>query len=179
MFLQIALSRDGRFLAVTTWACDMKVRPRTPPFSHCFILSWMQPHCAVPLPLIGTCPLACCIALQSPEAPVLGYGALSKVVSGRIELGFQLILFVGIVSSLYISECVCKRGPCVLQLWELSWARDKSFTGCTRAMELKGHTSGITCVAFNAAATRAATSSKDGHLRIWKLDVRCTPRLQC
>lgn len=155
------------------------------------LLSSMQLRCAVVANgavAARICMLYCSPVSGGSSAPLASAGKWSTLKakdsplmvilwhSSRIPSGAQLI--AGVFAISYLSSCITKQGPCVVQLWELSWARDKSFTGYTRAMELKGHTSGITCVAFNSAATRAATSSKDGTLRVWKLDVRCPPRLQ-
>jgi transducin beta-like protein 2 len=60
-----------------------------------------------------------------------------------------------------------------VKLWELVFARDGLFKACSKAMELKGHTSGVLSIAFSGDSTRAVTASKDGTLRVWKLDVRC------
>jgi transducin beta-like protein 2 len=59
-----------------------------------------------------------------------------------------------------------------VKIWELEFHRDSTFKSCSKAMELKGHTSGVHSLAFNRQATRAVTASKDGTLRIWRLDVR-------
>ena len=59
-----------------------------------------------------------------------------------------------------------------VKVWELCFDRDGSFARCDRAMDLKGHTSGVHSVAFNGASSRAVTASKDGSLRIWRIDVR-------
>jgi WD40 repeat protein len=66
-----------------------------------------------------------------------------------------------------------------VKIWELTFGRDGAFKSCKKAMELKGHASGVHAVAFNAASTRAVTASKDGTLRTWRLDVQCAPRCQC
>ena len=47
-----------------------------------------------------------------------------------------------------------------------------SFKGAKPVMALKGHTQGLTGVAFDEAAAYAVTSSKDGTVRVWRTDVR-------
>lgn len=59
-----------------------------------------------------------------------------------------------------------------VKLWELAHGRDGGFRGCVKAMELKGHRSGVLALAFNPSTTRAVTASKDGSLRVWRIDVR-------
>lgn len=47
-----------------------------------------------------------------------------------------------------------------------------SFKGAKPVMALKGHTQGLTSVAFDSNAAYAVTSSKDGSVRVWRTDVR-------
>eukprot|EP00878_Enallax_costatus_P041432 GHUV01048209.1.p1 GENE.GHUV01048209.1~~GHUV01048209.1.p1 ORF type:complete len:101 (-),score=11.58 GHUV01048209.1:312-614(-) len=57
------------------------------------------------------------------------------------------------------------------QIWEVQWGRD-GYKGLSRVMDLKGHSSQVMSVAFNADGSRTITASKDGTLRIWNTAVR-------
>eukprot|EP00878_Enallax_costatus_P010560 GHUV01011027.1.p1 GENE.GHUV01011027.1~~GHUV01011027.1.p1 ORF type:complete len:367 (+),score=82.44 GHUV01011027.1:462-1562(+) len=58
-----------------------------------------------------------------------------------------------------------------VMIWEVQWGRD-GYKGLSRVMDLKGHSSQVMSVAFNADGSRTITASKDGTLRIWNTAVR-------
>ncbi|XP_076473005.1 transducin beta-like protein 2 [Babylonia areolata] len=57
-----------------------------------------------------------------------------------------------------------------VKIWEVSGTAGE--IKVIRAMELKGHNSGIYCFSFNGDSSRAATVSKDGTWKLWDTDVR-------
>ncbi|KAF5843867.1 WD40-repeat-containing domain protein [Dunaliella salina] len=60
-----------------------------------------------------------------------------------------------------------------IRFWELKWEKGTgAFRGPFKAMELKGHKSQVMCAAISADNKRAVTASKDGTLRVWRIDVR-------
>ncbi|CAD7701929.1 unnamed protein product [Ostreobium quekettii] len=58
------------------------------------------------------------------------------------------------------------------KVWEVQFSRDGTFKGTPKVMDLKGHKGQVTAVAISQDSRKAATASKDGHLKIWNLDVR-------
>ncbi|KAK7499108.1 hypothetical protein BaRGS_00009655, partial [Batillaria attramentaria] len=57
-----------------------------------------------------------------------------------------------------------------VKIWEVTGTPGE--LKVTRAMELKGHTSGVFSFSFNGDSTRVATVSKDGTWKLWDTDVR-------
>jgi len=62
-----------------------------------------------------------------------------------------------------------------VNLWALM-QKEGVFLGCKRALQLRGHTGSVTCVTFSPDCTKALTSSADGKLRIFHIDVRWKDR---
>jgi WD40 repeat protein len=60
-----------------------------------------------------------------------------------------------------------------VKIWNILYTRQNTFQGIRKAMDL-GHRASVLAVAFNRNSTRVATCSKDGYLRVWKIDVRCS-----
>ncbi|KAL8591952.1 hypothetical protein ACOMHN_020430 [Nucella lapillus] len=57
-----------------------------------------------------------------------------------------------------------------VKIWEVSGTGGD--VKVVRAMELKGHNSGVYCFSFNGDSSRVATVSKDGTWKLWDTDVR-------
>ncbi|PVD32850.1 hypothetical protein C0Q70_08297 [Pomacea canaliculata] len=57
-----------------------------------------------------------------------------------------------------------------VKIWEVSGTPGE--LKVTRAMELKGHNSGVSNFSFNGDSSRVATVSKDGTWKLWDTDVR-------
>lgn len=60
-------------------------------------------------------------------------------------------------------------------LWALM-SKEGVYLGCKRALQLRGHKGGVTCVTFSPDCTKALTSCTDGNLRIFHIDVRWKDR---
>ncbi|XP_065190281.1 transducin beta-like protein 2 [Sycon ciliatum] len=58
-----------------------------------------------------------------------------------------------------------------VKIWEVKFSKSGEFLAVNRAMELKGHTSAVYHFSFSADSKRMATVSKDGHFKVWDIDV--------
>ncbi|CAI7750580.1 unnamed protein product [Closterium sp. NIES-53] len=59
-----------------------------------------------------------------------------------------------------------------VKIWELVYGRDGAIQSVTRVMQLKGHKSAVTWLAFTWDSKGMVTASKDGTIKIWNIDVR-------
>ncbi|GJP79345.1 hypothetical protein CLOP_g9588 [Closterium sp. NIES-67] len=59
-----------------------------------------------------------------------------------------------------------------VKIWELVYGRDGAIQNVTRIMQLKGHKSAVTWLAFTWDSKGMVTASKDGTIKIWNIDVR-------
>eukprot|EP00892_Ulva_mutabilis_P003838 jgi/Ulvmu1/1826/UM119_0044.1 len=126
------------------------------------------------LPVIRTCS-----APQSPGGTPL-LGTLTKTKEARVVTGDGTI--IATVQPNGIENYQIALSPdghflavttfsTDVKIWELQWARDKTFLRCVKVMDL-GHSKGVASVTFNVNGTKAATSCKDGSFRLWNINVR-------
>lgn len=59
----------------------------------------------------------------------------------------------------------------------MKFSKTGEFNKIVRAFELRGHSSGILRVAFDAASTRAVTVSKDGTWRLYNIQGKFTKKI--
>lgn len=59
-----------------------------------------------------------------------------------------------------------------VKVWEVCFAKTGEFQEVRRAFELKGHSAGVYCFAFNNDSTRMASASKDGTWKYWDTNIR-------
>ncbi|KAL8091849.1 uncharacterized protein LOC141692394 isoform X2 [Apium graveolens] len=59
-----------------------------------------------------------------------------------------------------------------VKVWEIVYSKDGSVKEVSRVMQLKGHKSAVTWLCFSPDSERIITSSKDGTMRLWNINVR-------
>lgn len=59
-----------------------------------------------------------------------------------------------------------------VKVWEIVYSKDGSVKEVSRVMQLKGHKSAVTWLCFTPDSEQIITSSKDGSMRIWNINVR-------
>lgn len=62
------------------------------------------------------------------------------------------------------------------KIWEITFDKGDRFVAISLVMDLRGHRGSVTGVAFSADGLQAITASKDGHLRVWDINVRYAMR---
>lgn len=80
------------------------------------------------------------------------------------------------ISHAQVSNCgrwlaVCG-GLTSVRVWYIKSTREGNWTGCYSALTLRGHADAVTAVNFSPCCTKAITSSKDGKVRVFHIDVR-------
>ncbi|XP_068634615.1 uncharacterized protein [Aristolochia californica] len=59
-----------------------------------------------------------------------------------------------------------------VKVWEILYSKDGSVKELTKVMQLKGHKSAVTWLCFTPNSEQIITTSKDGSMRIWNINVR-------
>ncbi|KAG9445394.1 hypothetical protein H6P81_016734 [Aristolochia fimbriata] len=59
-----------------------------------------------------------------------------------------------------------------VKVWEIVYSKDGSVKEVARVMQLKGHKSAVTWLCFTPNSEQIITTSKDGTMRIWNINVR-------
>eukprot|EP01018_Ginkgo_biloba_P018257 Gb_21245 [translate_table: standard] len=59
-----------------------------------------------------------------------------------------------------------------VKVWEIVYGKDGSVKEILNVMQLKGHKSAVTWLDFTSDSERIVTTSKDGSIRIWNINVR-------
>jgi len=59
-----------------------------------------------------------------------------------------------------------------VRLWEVKYKKTREFDSIAKVMDLRGHNSGVNAVCFTGDASRVLTGSKDGVLRVYRINVR-------
>ncbi|XP_068649968.1 uncharacterized protein [Aristolochia californica] len=59
-----------------------------------------------------------------------------------------------------------------VKVWEMVYSKDGSVKEVTKVMQLKGHKSAVTWLCFTPNSEQIITTSKDGSMRIWNINVR-------
>nr|KJB22318.1 hypothetical protein B456_004G040800 [Gossypium raimondii] len=57
-------------------------------------------------------------------------------------------------------------------IWEIVYAKDGSVKEVLNVMQLKGHKSAVTWLCFSPNSEQIITTSKDGSIRVWNINVR-------
>ncbi|MQL99102.1 hypothetical protein Taro_031814 [Colocasia esculenta] len=65
-----------------------------------------------------------------------------------------------------------KSGKNLGTIWEIVYAKDGSVKEVSKVMQLKGHKSAVTWLCFSPNSEQIITSSKDGTMRVWNINVR-------
>ncbi|KAG4132596.1 hypothetical protein ERO13_D08G042200v2 [Gossypium hirsutum] len=59
-----------------------------------------------------------------------------------------------------------------VKIWEIVYAKDGSVKEVLNVMQLKGHKSAVTWLCFSPNSEQIITTSKDGSIRVWNINVR-------
>uniref|UniRef100_A0A1D1YIL3 Transducin beta-like protein 2 n=1 Tax=Anthurium amnicola TaxID=1678845 RepID=A0A1D1YIL3_9ARAE len=59
-----------------------------------------------------------------------------------------------------------------VKVWEIVYSKDGSVKEVLKVMQLKGHKSAVTWLCFTPSSEQIITTSKDGSLRVWNINVR-------
>uniref|UniRef100_A0A2P2IQ75 Uncharacterized protein MANES_05G045300 n=1 Tax=Rhizophora mucronata TaxID=61149 RepID=A0A2P2IQ75_RHIMU len=59
-----------------------------------------------------------------------------------------------------------------VKVWEIVYSKDSSVKEVLKVMQLKGHKSAVTWLCFSPDSEKIITTSKDGSIRIWNINVR-------
>ncbi|KAH1108640.1 hypothetical protein J1N35_012408 [Gossypium stocksii] len=59
-----------------------------------------------------------------------------------------------------------------VKVWEIVYAKDGSVKEVLNVMQLKGHKSAVTWLCFSPNSEQIITTSKDGSMRVWNINVR-------
>ncbi|KAF2298210.1 hypothetical protein GH714_018621 [Hevea brasiliensis] len=59
-----------------------------------------------------------------------------------------------------------------VKVWEIVYSKDGSVKEVPKVMQLKGHKSAVTWLCFTSNSEQIITTSKDGSIRIWNINVR-------
>jgi WD40 repeat protein len=59
-----------------------------------------------------------------------------------------------------------------VKVWELVYSRDGAVKEVPKVMQLKGHKGAVYWLSFTDDSKRIVTSSKDGTIKVWNIDVR-------
>jgi len=59
-----------------------------------------------------------------------------------------------------------------VSLFEVRYDKNGEFKDVLKAITLKGHKQGVLHLAFNDSATKVATYSKDGTIKLWNIEIR-------
>ncbi|KAK7087866.1 hypothetical protein V1264_021863 [Littorina saxatilis] len=121
-------------------------------------------------------------------AEILNVGVSSKgtfIMAGMVGTQLGIYDLKGeqqeMINTHQMSNNFCAVSPCGrfvassgftpdVKIWEVSGTPGE--LKVIRAMELKGHNSGVYSFAFNGDSSRVATVSKDGTWKLWNTDVR-------
>ncbi|KAI4370365.1 hypothetical protein MLD38_018724 [Melastoma candidum] len=65
-----------------------------------------------------------------------------------------------------------------VKVWEILYTKDGSVKEVTKVMQLNGHKSAVKWLCFTPNSDRVITTSKDGSMRIWNINVAFVLKLE-